>query len=79
MTMMMARMKKLMIGRKWKKKIIGILILPNLTFLNQKGKKAVTPGKKGAAADEDDEFKVDDEFKDMFNDSDDFGDEEDDY
>ena len=44
-----------------------------------KGKKATTPGNKSAAADEADEFKVDDEFKDMFNVSDDFGDEEDDY
>ena len=43
-----------------------------------KGKKATTPAKKGVA-DEDDDFKVDDEFKDMFNDGDDFTEEEDDY
>ena len=43
-----------------------------------KGKKAATPAKKGAVEEEDD-FKVDDEFKDMFNDSDDFSEEDDDY
>ena len=44
-----------------------------------KGKKStgVAGGKK--AADDDEDFKVDDEFKDMFNDSDGFDDEEDDY
>ena len=42
-----------------------------------KGKKAVTPVKKGGA--DEDDFKVDDEFKDMFNDGDELNDEEDDY
>jgi DNA-directed RNA polymerase subunit delta len=42
-----------------------------------KAKKTTAGGKKAAADDEDD-FKVDDEFKDMFNDSDGFGDDEDD-
>ena len=42
-----------------------------------KGKKA--PGTPAKKAEEEDEFKVDDEFKDMFSDSDDFGEEEDDY
>ncbi len=56
----------------------GILILPNLMYQNQKGKKQLHLAKKGAVDDEDD-FKVDDEFKDMFNDSDDFGEEDDDY
>jgi len=40
-----------------------------------KGKK--TGGKKGVEEDED--FKIDDEFKDMFNDSDEFADDDDDY
>ena len=42
-----------------------------------KGKKAVTPVKKGGG--DEDDFKVDDEFKDMFNDGDELNDEEDDY
>jgi len=42
-----------------------------------KGKKTGTTSKKGA--DEEEEFKVDDEFKDMFNDGDDFEEEDDDY
>ena len=42
-----------------------------------KGKKGPATGKK--AADEDDDFKMDDEFKDMFNDSNDFDEEDDDY
>lgn len=41
-----------------------------------KGKK--TPGKKAAAVDEDEDFKIDDEFKDIFNDNDAGFDEEDD-
>jgi hypothetical protein len=45
-----------------------------------KGKKATgaVPGKKGAA-DDDDDLKIDDEFKDMFGDGDGLDDEEDDY
>jgi len=43
-----------------------------------KGKKA--PGKKSAAVDEDEDFKIDDEFKDIFNDGDaGFDDEDDDF
>ena len=43
-----------------------------------KGKKS--PGKKPAAVDEDEDFKIDDEFKDIFNDSDaGFDDEDDDF
>ena len=77
MTMKQMKMKQ-MIGIKWKKRKSGILTLKNSMCPNQKVKKHRHAGKKGA--EEEDDFKVDDEFKDMFNDSDDFDDdEEDDY
>jgi hypothetical protein len=45
-----------------------------------KGKKSPgVPGRKSAATEEEDDFKIDDEFKDMFEEGDGFDEEEDDY
>ena len=68
-----------MIGKKpEEEEKTGILILMSLTFLHPKERKAPVPPEKGAG-DDDDDFKMDDEFKDLFNDKDFDDDEDDDY
>ena len=65
--------------RKELKKIMNNLNVKSFHIPKSKGKKSTGVAGKKAAPDEEEDFKIDDEFKDMFDEGDGFDDEEDDY